>query len=193
MKWIWVRHGQTEANLAGRYLGHTDVALSIAGRAKAIEAANNLAQEPIVHIYASDLSRTMETAQRIGSVHRLTPVPVTALRELDFGTWDLCTYDEVMQTNPSRLQEWYDNPFDRSPPNGETLRQLGERFDRWLLERLHAHDEHETILCVTHGGPIRWFQSKWIDGDEKQFWMMPGIPCGGFFTAEWNKKVWKLT
>lgn len=192
MRLIWVRHTETEANQAGRYLGHADVPLSDHGRNQAGQTASLLAKEQITRLYASDLSRTMETARVIGEVHGLSPIPVTSLRELDFGAWDLHTYNEVMQKEPERLTEWYDNPFEIAVPSGESLRQLGERFDSWLSAQVEAHESDATIVCVTHGGPLRWFLCKWIHGDETQFWSMPGTPCGGFFAAEWDGRMWRL-
>ena len=59
---VFIRHGQTEWNVIGKYQGQTDVALSSEG----VEQANLLAEHfPLAHldaVYASDLKRAMVTA-----------------------------------------------------------------------------------------------------------------------------------
>lgn len=192
MKWIWVRHGETDGNKAGRYLGHTDVPLNDKGRLQAAQAAALLQNEAISRIVASDLSRTMETGRVIGRSHSIQPEPCAALRELDFGSWDLFTYSELMERDATRLQAWYDDPFANAPPGGETLRQLGERFDQWLLAQLSEQAQDCTVVCVTHGGIIRWFQCRWLHHDERQFWHMPGIACGEYLVTQWDGQEWKI-
>ena len=59
---IIIRHGETEWNKTGRFQGHSDIALSQEGRAQAAALGRNLAVDDVDAIYASDLTRAMETA-----------------------------------------------------------------------------------------------------------------------------------
>ncbi len=191
MKWIWVRHGQTAANQAGRYLGHADAALDDTGIIQAKRLSQQLVHEPITHIYASDLQRTMETARMIGAAHRLQPEAVVDLRELHFGEWDGKTYGELMASEPTKVQRWYDDPFALSPPGGETLSQLGERVDRWLKQVLASLEPAGSVVVVTHGGVLRWFQSKWLTGDPGKFWTVETIACGESLAVIWDGHTWR--
>lgn len=49
MRWIWIRHGETEENREGRYLGHTDVPLNDAGVEQAALLARQLGHERPAH------------------------------------------------------------------------------------------------------------------------------------------------
>ncbi|GAA3326400.1 hypothetical protein GCM10020331_062150 [Ectobacillus funiculus] len=152
-------------NAARCYLGHFDACLNETGRQQIHRLAEHVRQvygKEITRIYCSDLSRTRESAEIIGSYLQLQPVSIHALRELHFGDWECETYDSIRERD--LLQEWIQNPFQIAPPHGETLQQLGNRVDTWLSHILLHEKEDETILVMSHGGPIRWVLAKWIFG-----------------------------
>jgi probable phosphoglycerate mutase len=62
----FLRHGQTNWNLEGRYQGHSDVPLNATGIAQARAAAACLAGVPIARIVASPLIRALVTAAIVG-------------------------------------------------------------------------------------------------------------------------------
>src|SRR3954453_16303540 len=80
-----VRHGATVLTAEDRFAGATDVPLSDEGRAQAERLAGPLASEAISSVYASPLSRTMETAEIVGKPHQLKPEPREGLREISHG------------------------------------------------------------------------------------------------------------
>jgi alpha-ribazole phosphatase len=189
MRCIWVRHGETEDNIQGRYLGHYNAPLAPSGREQAAAASEALSGEHITRIYTSDLLRCVETAHTIGNKRRMKPVLTSALRELDFGEWDRKTYDEIIRENKVHIERWYGNPYEVSPPQGETLSQLGERLDNWLHRLQKEMQPDETALLVSHGGPIRWFQAAWLEGDGKRFWYVPNVRHGEILKAEWHEQA----
>ncbi|GAB7387052.1 alpha-ribazole phosphatase [Bacillaceae bacterium] len=195
-RWIWVRHGETAENAAGRYLGHRDVPLNERGRRQAQALANKLAGETIASIYTSDLRRCVETARAIAREHGpLTPLPAADLRELNFGEWDGKTYDQLMRTEKARVEQWYADPFTTPPPGGETLRELGMRIDRFLAVVIAATETaagaaRPAVVFVTHGGPIRWFLSRWVKGEETAFWQVKGLAPGEGLVAEFDGRSW---
>jgi alpha-ribazole phosphatase len=197
MQIIFVRHGQTSENAAKQYLGHSNPSLNEHGRQQIIHFAKifpNFFREKITSFYCSDLKRAQETAEIIReSLDIAPPVLVSALREVHFGDWELLTYEEIMKADAERVTAWIDNPFELSPPNGETLLALGKRFDNWFEELLEKSSEKETVLIVCHGGPIRWFRSKWLMGDERQFWKIEATPHGTGLTVEYNKEAREFT
>jgi alpha-ribazole phosphatase len=190
MRWIWIRHGETEENRLGRYVGHTDPALNERGEAQADRLCCLLAGELPSAVYSSDLKRCMQTAERICSRWNLQYVPARALRELSFGRWDGKTYEEIMQMDRERAVAWYDNPFDNAPPEGESLRQLGERVDGWLDRLMSECRCGDTVVLVSHGGVIRWFQSRWLQNDPGLFWQVQGVRHGQALAAEWDGNRW---
>ncbi|WP_027416952.1 histidine phosphatase family protein [Aneurinibacillus terranovensis] len=190
MRWIWVRHGQTDRNVRGCYLGHLNPPLNEEGNRQAQAAANRLLGVKIDCIYASDLARCMQTASMIGEHHGLNPVPVPALRELHFGEWDGRTYNEVMETDGTRLMEWYNHPYDVCTPGGESLMDMGRRIDLWLKSVMDLTSHGETAVLVSHGGPIRWFQSQWLSRKPYSFWEVSGLRHGEILIVEWDGNRW---
>jgi 2,3-bisphosphoglycerate-dependent phosphoglycerate mutase len=95
----FVRHGATEANLAGlRCGGDLDVPLTDLGRRQAAEAALRIRELrlPVGLIVTSALQRTTETAQIIGRVLGGTRVVVEpSFAERGLGSWNLRSIAET--------------------------------------------------------------------------------------------------
>ncbi|MED4584710.1 histidine phosphatase family protein [Brevibacillus choshinensis] len=194
MRWLWVRHGETEMNRQKRYLGHSDVSLNEQGRNEAKELAKRLmyaGSEP-VRLYSSDMRRCVQTAQPLAEAWNVPLTIVPALRELSFGDWELLTYEQLMEQDGERATRWYDDPFKHAPPNGESLRQLGERVDHWLhgVFAETSADESDTKVFVTHGGVIRWFQAAWLEREPSRYWQMEGLKHGEALLVEWDGQRW---
>lgn len=195
MRWLWVRHGETEMNRQKRYLGHSDVTLNERGRKEANELAKRLVRvgDDSVQLYSSDLRRCVQTAQPLAEVWKVPLVVVPALRELSFGDWELLAYEQLMEHDGERATRWYDDPFTYAPPNGESLRQLGERIDQWLhglLAETNA-DKSDTKVFVTHGGVIRWFQAAWLEREPSRYWQVEGLKHGEALLVEWDGHRWE--
>lgn len=155
MKIWFVRHGETEWNRTKRYQGHSDISLNETGRRQAQETAALLANEPLSAIYASDLSRAVETAQFVAQPHELKVQWKQELREIHFGLWEGLRYEQIMKKWANELSLMYDHPEKGRAPEGEGFSDLAQRAGAALLEIRKAHQETETIAVVAHGGTIR--------------------------------------
>jgi alpha-ribazole phosphatase len=156
---IWlVRHGLTDWNTQQRFCGHSDVPLSAQGRAQARWLAQRLQEEKISTIYTSDLARARETTEIIAS-RRTQAVAVkvsAAWREMDFGAWEGLTYAEIADQFKDRL-DFFADPEQYSPPNGESLAHLLHRVQAELAviacsDNLPVEGD---VVIVSHGGPLR--------------------------------------
>lgn len=195
MRLLWIRHGETDCNRERKYLGHSDVPLNEKGERQARGLARQLSQqlERPCGLYASDLRRCTQTARPLADEWGLPIISVPALRELSFGDWELLTYEELMRADAERASRWYDDPFRCSPPNGESLQELGQRVDGWLRKLLvqRRADADELIVCVAHGGVIRWFQAMWLENDPKRYWHVEGVGHGEALLAQWDGRCWR--
>ena len=155
---IVVRHGFSVSNAERRYTGQLDAPLSDLGREQAELVADHLCKsERIDAIYASDLSRAIDTvaptAKRLG----LTVIPEAGLRETDVGDWTGRTYEEVAERDGELLARHRASP-DIACPGGECHRAV---YDRVIgtLKRLIAENEGGCILLATHAMPARCIEA----------------------------------
>ena len=151
---ILVRHGQPVADTSGRCYGRLDVALSPHGLAQAHAIAGQLADEPLVAVYASPRRRASETATAVAAPHGITVGLHDNLCEIDFGDFEGRTYDEIATQYPDLYRRWMERPTTVEFPSGETFTDLRNRAVRALDEILRTH-AGSTVAIVSHGGVCR--------------------------------------
>jgi len=138
---FYLRHGQSEANLAGLMCGRNcDSPLTSLGREQARLAADILGRvSAIKSIVASPQHRAQETAQIVGAFLAIPIVTVDELAEWDVGAWDHQPFASVREEFLSNVD----------PPGGETQLALAQRV-RVALSRCAAVSQ--PALIVSHGG-----------------------------------------
>ncbi|MDZ7704810.1 MAG: histidine phosphatase family protein [Trueperaceae bacterium] len=161
---ILIRHGVTSWNVSGRFQGHSDVPLSDEGRVQARALAGRLRDlGPFDAVYSSPLRRAHETATLAlpeGAPEvRLEP----RLKELHFGSFEGFTLAENQRH--AAWDGWFDDPFGRATPQGESYQQLRDRAVDWL----GSLDRSATTLAFAHSGTIQMLLSHVI-GVERPSW-----------------------
>jgi probable phosphoglycerate mutase len=164
---ILMRHGETAWNHEERLQGWAPVSLNEHGREQAAAAASHLDSEyDFDQVVSSDLTRTRETTEAVRSV---IDVPVQfdeAWRERDLGVYQGLPLTAVTERFPAfGLGEDAANAVDRVPDSGESLAQVAERVVSGWQDLLAESDPDETVLVVTHGGPIRFLLGHIEDRD----------------------------
>jgi broad specificity phosphatase PhoE len=149
---LLARHGETDWNRENRFQGHADPPLNELGREQAAELAALLAGEDLAAVYSSPLQRAFETARVVAEPHGLAASPVEGLKEVDVGSWEALTRDDVEHRFPEQFLRWLD--YERGWDDGESYEEMGLRVVA-ALEELAARHDGERIVAVTHGGPIR--------------------------------------
>jgi uncharacterized phosphatase len=140
-----VRHGETDWNAQRRIQGTTDIPLNAMGRGQAAATGALLARREWDGIYASPLSRAMETAQIISAEIGLgEPVGIPQIVERNYGEAEGLNWEEIDR----------DFPEGTFVPGRETHEQVAERVLAALLA-LAATRPGESLIVVTHGGVIR--------------------------------------
>ncbi|HTX36802.1 MAG TPA: alpha-ribazole phosphatase [Bryobacteraceae bacterium] len=152
---LWlIRHPEPEASAVGRCYGSLDIPLSPEGLRHAHALAAALAGEPFAAIYTSPLQRCAETA-RILAAGRACPVEtVNALREIDFGTFEGRSYDEIAALDPAAYREWMEYPTQAHFPEGESFQHMRSRVLSAASDLLARHCGG-CFALITHGGAIR--------------------------------------
>jgi broad specificity phosphatase PhoE len=157
MRWLLIRHGESEGNREWRLQGQRDYPMTDRGRCQAQALARRLARWQVVAVYSSPLRRARETAGVIAEALGLTVQALPAVQEYDFGELSGLTWWEIHERAPavtaavvSRGAEYPHYPGEEGR---EAFRQrvCGALWD--LRERHHG----ETVGVVTHAGAIAVF------------------------------------
>ncbi len=115
-----LRHGLTEANENGVYIGKTDLPLSEAGREALEDKYEQLDYPKVQRVYSSPLERAIQSAEILFPDREI--VIADDLREMDFGVFEGLPADEL--TKLDSFKKWLKGGLDNPPPNGETLRSM---------------------------------------------------------------------
>ena len=151
---IIIRHGETEWNKTGRFQGHSDVPLSAEGRTQAAALGKNLAVDHVDMIYASDLTRAMETAAPLAQRFGLEVISDPQLRELNFGAWEGRNFNDVNAENPNAMKNFYTDPEQADIPESEPFPEFQRRIAGRVRE-IVAQKRGKRIVIVSHGASIR--------------------------------------
>ena len=158
-QFLIVRHGETLWNRERRIQGQGNSPLSPGGVRQAQAVARCLAGAGAVRIVASDLGRTVETAQPVAAATGLRLDMDAGLRERAFGIFEGLTPDEIAARHPEHHARWQTREAGFEIPGGESLNQLQARV-RAALEALAASAASVPgagagpVIIVTHGGVL---------------------------------------
>jgi probable phosphoglycerate mutase len=151
---IFIRHGETQENRDGRIQGHSQTLLNDLGREQARRLAERLRTEAFSALYSSDLLRALATADAITAHHRNQPVVEDArLREWDLGVLTGLTRPDAQRRHPDAYAIYRDALVERVVPGGESIRGRYRRIIA-AIEALAAGHPGETLVVVSHGGPL---------------------------------------
>jgi uncharacterized phosphatase len=150
------RHGESDWNAANRFQGHSDRPLTDHGREQAKALADLVAAESVEAIYASPLSRALETARIVAARTKLAVVADEGLREVDTGSWSGLSRAEVQERYPEGFQRWITGGAGWE--DGESYEEMAERVLA-AVNRIAAAHPGGRVLLVSHGGPIRAIQA----------------------------------
>lgn len=151
-----LRHGQTESNVRGTYLGYTDIPLNETGQHQAKELGKRLSTVCFDAVYTSPQQRAIETAQQVISQQKSPPVMKMndGLRERDFGIFDDLTHEEIQKKYPKELSCWLEDWLEYQIPKGESAREVQNRVGD-TLDKIIAENKGRTVAVVTHLGVLR--------------------------------------
>lgn len=151
---ILVRHGRSEANLKNTFAGYTDAALSDLGKRQAEAVADHLAAtEHIDAVYASDLSRAVDTALPTAKRFGLTVKTDKDLREIFAGVWENMTFEDILEQYHADRVRWIEDLGNSYCTGGETVKEVAARVERALV-RIAKENDGRTVMIAAHWTPI---------------------------------------
>ena len=163
-----IRHGATTLTAEDRFAGATDVELSDEGREQARRLGERLRTEKIAAVYASPLSRTVETSRLIAEPHGLEVAKRDGLREISHGRWEQMTRREVEEKFPEEAAAWEEDPYTFAPAGGESGLAVTARALPVLVEIVRAHRD-EGVVVVSHKATIRLLLSSLLGFDPRRY------------------------
>ena len=146
---LFVRHGQTDWNLEGRWQGSSDVPLNASGLEQVEQAVAKLASFRIDAIYSSPLTRSLETARAIARRVGLGVIVDPRLAEISLGEWEGMQAGQIEEEYPELYRRWEDDPRGVRPPGGETIREVHDRAIA-AVEEIAARHLGGRACVVTH-------------------------------------------
>ncbi|MCR5542375.1 MAG: histidine phosphatase family protein [Ruminococcus sp.] len=148
----FIRHGITEANEDGRYIGTTDLPLSSAGAQELFDKLEKLDYPNPQKVYISPLKRCKQTASII--YPNCYTVELSELREMDFGKFENKKAEELMDT--PEYKQYIKGGLDNPPPGGESAREMVNRCYEAIKIIISdmMYEGLTSAAVVTHGGII---------------------------------------
>eukprot|EP01135_Chromosphaera_perkinsii_P011834 Nk52_evm25s2506 gene=Nk52_evmTU25s2506 len=154
----FTRHGESEFNVLGKIGG--DANLSPRGQlfSKALHKFMEDQQLPNLEVWTSTYKRTCQTAKGLIEAnvgHRVW----RALDEIDAGTCDGLTYEDIHELYPEELARRDQDKFNYRYPRGESYADLVSRLEPVIMELERAHN----VLVVGHQAVLRCLLAYYMD------------------------------
>ncbi len=157
---FYVRHGETDWNVAGRLQGHRDIPLNDKGRGQAAHCGAVLrdlfareGRDPASLDYmSSPLGRATETMELLRPALGLPPagyVRDPQLIEIAFGDWEGSTIALLHRDDPVRISQREHDKWHFLPPGGESYEMCAARMRVWY------DGLNQDVVVTSHGGTCR--------------------------------------
>jgi broad specificity phosphatase PhoE len=156
----FVRHGETDFNVAHRLQGRYETSINGRGRDQAKHCAGVLRdlfareqREAADYAYVSSpLKRARETMAILRATLGLEAAGYAVddrLQEISYGEWEGSTLAEIRARDPQLLAQREHDKWDFRPPGGESYRDVAARVASW-----YATASRDTVIAA-HGGIAR--------------------------------------
>jgi probable phosphomutase (TIGR03848 family) len=151
---LLIRHGETDYNKKWRLPGRIPgVHLNQKGRQQAQLLAEALSKAPIKAIYSSPLERTLETAEPLAALLKLTVIPTTGLLETDCGEWQGQSVRRMRRQKIWKSVQQHPSLFQF--PGGEAIVTCQHRMVQVIETIRREYGEHDLVVCFSHADPIK--------------------------------------
>jgi broad specificity phosphatase PhoE len=157
MRWLLIRHGESEGNREWRLQGQREYPMTERGRCQAEALARRLARWQIAAVYSSPLQRARETAAVIAEALGLAVQVLPGVEEYDFGELSGLTWWEIQKRAPALAAAAASRSAEYPHYPGEEGREAFRRRVCGALRGLREDHGGDTVAVVTHAGVIAVF------------------------------------
>lgn len=176
---ILIRHGETDY-VGNRLAGHLPgIHLNHRGKQQAEALAHRLERFPITAIYSSPLERTLETAEPLSRLKKISVRILQALTEINVGDWQGKPISSLRM-----LKHWrniHEESASFSFPNGESFIDKQRVIVPALEKLIDNSSPNAVIVCVSHGDPIKLSLAYFLRIDLNNFQRIAIDPASASF------------
>lgn len=174
---ILVRHGHVEGIHPERFRGQIDLPLTSLGQQQAAATAKFIADHwRVKAVYTSPLQRCRDTGAAIAMAQGVQSEPLQGLIDINYGTWQGRTRDEVKTSEPELFKAWMTQPHLTVIEGADSLQDVQARLLRALNQMRRAHPG-ETVVAVGHDSTNRVFLTLALDISLSHYWHLQQDPC----------------
>lgn len=181
-----LRHGITDGNVKGQYIGSKDIPLNDTG----IEHIRSLDESYIYPGAAAYFTSPMlRCKQTLGIIYpNINPIDIDEFRECDFGEFEGLTADELSDSKD--FAEWLASDGSSAPPSGESGIEFGRRVCQAFEKIVGALMKTgvPSAVIMTHGGVIMTILAQYglPEATMAEWAMEPG--CG--YSVRIHPQLW---
>lgn len=162
---LLTRHGHTDRSEPEQYLGQRVTAqLSDRGRADAQRLAERLVGVQLDRVVSSPLGRAADTAAILAG--RVAVETDARLAELDYGSWEGLTVEEIERRFPAEYERYEADPATHHIGGGESGEDVAQRLATFMGDLLawsEAEAADRTCLLVGHSSVNRVLLAMLLD------------------------------
>ena len=146
-----LRHGQVQGSDKKRFIGATDASLDYTGMLQALYWKKTFLSFNFEAIYSSSLQRCSHTAGLIANGKEI--IAATALNEINMGSWDGKTFDQVKRQRPKEFEKRGQAMDTFKTRDGESFYDVSCRVLPFFENCVNTLKKKN--LLITHAGVIR--------------------------------------
>lgn len=176
-KILLTRHGHVDGIRPARFRGRAELPLTDHGLAQADALARRIARhwKPAA-VYTSLLQRCVVTGDKIAEACGIAASVHEGLGDIDYGTWQMRTHEEVRTEAPELYRLWRERPHLVRFPGGEALQDVVARTADALRQMLARHAA-DTVVLVGHDSVNRALLLQLLDQPLSAYWRLSQDPC----------------
>lgn len=163
-----LRHAEVDEKYQRVFGGRIDMGLSARGHEQARSLARWLRNRRVDAVYASPMQRVQLTLQPYQTHFPGTPIPLDGLREVDFGAWTGCGWDQVEARFGISAFDWLAHMEEDRIHDAEPVEDFRQRVASSLRQILNDQRGRH-VAVFAHGGVIRMALSILLDLPMRKF------------------------